>query len=147
MNRAAAGKGQANRINGYRGMSTITTRELAEALGLSTRAVNLRANNQSWPATDEVTRGGGKTYTPAALPLTDKEWRKVSRYLLKKAREQAAPAVLQAPLQVKNMEDLGQLRAAIRQALPLIGKEGLLAMLHTANALLAAESGSTGIAA
>ena len=47
----------------------VTIRRIAEALGISARAANLRASTQSWPSTEVSVRGGRqRLYAPADLP-------------------------------------------------------------------------------
>lgn len=50
-------------------MSRVTIRQIAEALGISARAANLRASTQGWPSTEVSVRGGRqRLYAPADLP-------------------------------------------------------------------------------
>lgn len=130
-----------------RGLDTVTTTDVAKALGISGTAVRKRAAKQSWPTTGNRVRGGGRVYPLGSLPLTAIDRRKVSRHLVEKALKQANPIALPALLQVEDNEDLDQLRAAIGRALPTIGKDGLIALLHTAAALMPLKTDPSGVPA
>lgn len=45
-----------------------STKQLAIALGLTMRAVQIRAKNESWPSSTRPGRGGGKAFALATLP-------------------------------------------------------------------------------
>ncbi len=77
-------------------MTTLKTRELAEALGVSRQAVNLRARTQSWSTTGQRVRGGGSTYNLESLPLTKDEIRRVNGWLRCREAEKQVAATLPA---------------------------------------------------
>lgn len=101
-------------------MTTITTKELAEALGVSPRAIAKRAGKQSWPTTATVIRGGGKTYDLATLPLTDEERRKIAAWQQLKAMPTLpAPSVVEEALQLTGEQEPQKALALAGERLPM----------------------------
>ena len=100
-------------------MSTITTKDLADALSVSEQAVRKRANKQGWTAVGRV-KIGGKIYDLATLQLTDDERRKVGAWQqLKALPALPAPSVVEEALQLSGEKDPQKALALARERLPL----------------------------
>ena len=54
-------------------MTSLSATKIAEALGVSGRAVRKRAKQQSWQPIGERTSGGGNVYDLNTLPLANDE--------------------------------------------------------------------------
>lgn len=66
------------------GVRRVTTKDVAEALGISPRAVTKRAAKSEWVALGERLRGGGHVYDADALPLSETDRKKINGWLQKR---------------------------------------------------------------
>jgi putative transposase len=103
-------------------MTTISTKELAEALGVSEQAVRKRAVKQGWQVTGRA-KVGGKTYDLAALPLTDDERRKVEGWRQLKALPALTPSVVEEALQLSGEADPAKALALAGERLPVAAQQ------------------------